>query len=80
MKTLDYITIHDKDDPPYTGCVYIPGNWWVVYILLVDHSELLCKAKGDFTAERQLTISPVLRLESVVSTPVFPGMLPEGEG
>lgn len=75
MKTPDYITIHDKDDPPYIyiGHVYILGNWWVVYILLVDHRELICKAKGDFTPEGQLNMNPILRFDSVVSTPVVPG-------
>lgn len=82
MKTPDYITIHDKDDPPYIyiGCVYIVSNWWVGYILLVAHSELICKAKGDFPPEGQLNMSPILRFDSVVSIPVFPGISLEGEG
>lgn len=81
MKPPDYITIHDKDDPPYIyiGHVYILGNWWVVYILLVDHRDLSCKAKGDFTPERQLNMNPILRFDSVVSTPVVPGLHLKGK-
>lgn len=82
MKPPDYITIRDKDDPHYTyiGREYILGNRSVVYILLVDHSELTCKAEGDFTPERQLNMSPILRFASVVSIPIFPEISLEGEG
>lgn len=81
METSDYITIYDKDDPLYIyiGCVYILGNCWVVYILLVNHGELICKAKGDFAPERQWSMSPILRLDSVVPIPVFPERSLEGK-
>lgn len=82
MQTLDYITLHDNDDPLYIYIerVCIFGNWWAVYILLVDCTELICKAKGDFTPKRQLNTSPILRFDSGVSIPVFPGISLEGEG
>lgn len=39
MKTLDYIAVQDKDDPPYIslGHGYILDTWWEAQIFLVGN-------------------------------------------
>lgn len=52
MKTLDYIAVQDKDDPPYIslGHGFILGTQWEAQIFLGT-----CKAKGGLPPRKTLT-------------------------
>lgn len=82
MKTLDYIAVQDKDDPPFIslghGCVL--GTWWEAQIFLIGNTgrELVVKPRGDFPLERPQKTSLVLRFGSALLPPVFAGMFPAG--
>lgn len=80
MKTLDYMALQDKDDPPYTslGCGYTLGTWWEAQIPLVGHGELVCKAKGGFPSRK--TPKDKSCSEVWFCCVVFAGIPPEGAG